>query len=409
MANPLLAFAAGFGGGYLNQTRQNKLDDERTADRDMRKQEFDVRMDEVNRTNKDRISLANAARPAVVNEGAATLDLGNGPKVYDDAGVAGSDMRQARTMGLADVQAPQQAIAVNGKQYADRATADAAVADYNKPEARTMRLSAAYSGAGRPDKALDVEANQAKVTREQADYAKKLKDEGVFNALRSFRAGDTGGLVKAFNSDGQYKLDGTPEITREDREVPGVGTVPTYNAKLRMVGPDGQMVEKSYNSHDLSMQMMPYEKALELQRKGTESDSKNTNREGLLTLKAKTAAAAAKAASGGGAPSREERMRYTSLFSEAGRRAGEAQKALTALQKDPMYSRAQPGTPRAQELQDLRETIKAHNEERSTYQSMLAGSQSKTPALADARNPGAAPAAAPKDATGREDFSKLWK
>lgn len=100
-------------------------------------------------------------------------------------------------------------------------------------------------------------------------------------------------------------------------------------------------------------------------------------RSGLLD--AKQAVIDAKAAAGAsGQPTREERLRYTSLFTEAGRRIGESQKALGALQKNTSFMRkaATPGTPQAQQLQELRDAIKSHSEERSMYQGLLAGSQS---------------------------------
>lgn len=87
--------------------------------------------------------------------------------------------------------------------------------------------------------------------------------------------------------------------------------------------------------------------------------------------------------------SREERMRYTSLLGDAGRRLGEAEKALATLQKDPFSKIAEPGTPRAQELDDLRATVKSYREEHKLYQSLLAGSQAPD---ADAKKP-SAPAA----------------
>lgn len=398
--SPLLAFAAGAGGGYLDQTRQNKLDQERQQDRDMRQTEFDARMDEVNRGKQLRTALADATRPAMVNEKAATLDVSGKPVTYEDPGVANSDFRQARTMGQEDVQAPQQTLAVNGKSFADRPSADAAAADFNKPEARTVRMADAYRSAGMPDKAIAVEESQTKLSRDQADYAKKLKEEGVFNALRAFRAGDASGIAKNFNEGGQYKIDGTPEITREDREVPGVGTVPTYNAKIKMVGPDGQVVEKTYNSHDLSMQMMPYEKALELQRKGTDSDNKATYQGALIEAKnaALEAKKAALDAKGNGTPTREERLRYASLFSDAGRRVAETQKAISSLQKDPVFMSAarKPGSAEAGQLADLQATLKSHNEERSLYQGMLAGSQTGSAPSAP-KGPGNASEAAMKD------------
>lgn len=112
-------------------------------------------------------------------------------------------------------------------------------------------------------------------------------------------------------------------------------------------------------------------------------------RERLAEIKAK----------GGGNVSREERMRYTSLLGDAGRRLGEAEKALATLQKDPASKIAEPGDARSQELSDLRATVKSYREEHKMYQSLLAGSQSPD-AGADSKKPGAPAAKASPYAEG---------
>lgn len=78
---------------------------------------------------------------------------------------------------------------------------------------------------------------------------------------------------------------------------------------------------------------------------------------------------------GTGSVSREERMRFTSLLGETSRRLTEARKTLTTLQQDWQYKNAKPCTPQYEELQGLRENVAALSQERSTYQSLLAGSQ----------------------------------
>lgn len=91
--------------------------------------------------------------------------------------------------------------------------------------------------------------------------------------------------------------------------------------------------------------------------------------------------------------SREERMRFTTLFSDAGRRLGEAQKTLSTLQKNPMYSTATAGSAEANEIEGVRETIRSYQDERKMYQSLLAGSQTggavEMPSAAPAKPPAA--------------------
>ncbi len=79
--------------------------------------------------------------------------------------------------------------------------------------------------------------------------------------------------------------------------------------------------------------------------------------------------------SGDGSVSREERLRYTSLFKEAGARMTEVQKTINTLLKDSKYSMAKPGSARAQEIMDLQSQLKTYQEERSMYGRLLSGSQ----------------------------------
>jgi soluble cytochrome b562 len=245
----------------------------------------------------------------------------------------------------------------------------------------------------------------------QTDRARKLADEGYFDAAKASRSGDAQKVFDAFNKSGSQKLLGVPTVTPVKRNLPGIGDVTTYDYEGQVADADGKPQTFKINSHDFSMAAMPYEKALELQRKGTADDNKNAMQMGLIDLKLKQvdqageiaankiAAAAAKTGQG---PSHEERLRYTSLFSEAGRRMGETQKALTKLSSDPLYSTAKPGSPQAQEMQDLRDSIGAYKQERDLYGGLLSGSQTAEsvkaakvggakPSLANAK-PGAATA-----------------
>ena len=416
----LLALATGFGNGYLDAKRQRQMDAERQTDRANRQQEFDAQMDEVKQAKKLRLSLADAATPATVNDNAAMLDVSGKPAVYEDPGVANSDYRQARTMGLADVQAPRQTAAVNGKAYGSTGEADAAAVAYNQPEAQQQRIGQAYAKAGQPMQAMQYQAAQQglragqtyqqnaefQLKKVQEERARQFQDEGAIDTAKMASTGNAQGVYDTFNAQGKVKLDAVPQVTQRDREIPGVGTVPTYDYEGSVTGPDGQSIPFKRNSHDMRMQTMPFEKQMEMMRKGGESESRanaalsladsrsqnadtkaemNTLREKMLDLKS---------SAGSGQPSREERLRYTSLFTDAGRRLAEAQKAkatLTGGANALMFNSAlkrNPTGPEAQQLQDLDETIKSHRDERSLYQGMLAGSQT-APGLADARPSGA--------------------
>lgn len=331
MGNGLVAFAAGLGSGYLGAKQREKEDQRIEEDRAIRREEIDSRREAARRERQNAISLAEAAKPAVVNDNGATLSLADGTRTAYDMpngmDVANSDFRQLRSADEATGQqtlasaslsdgsqvpaAPERSLMVNGKAYQSPGAAKDAADAYNNPQARTARLADAYFSQGAPDKAMALTQHQDQATRQQesdrraqADYARKLHEEGVFDAVRALRSGDGAGMVKVFNGGGQYKIDGEPVITPVERDVPGVGKIPTYNATIRMIGPDGKVSEKTVNSHDLSMQMMPYEKALELQRKGSDSENKGLYQSALIdaktaALEAKTAAAIAKAESGG--------------------------------------------------------------------------------------------------------------
>lgn len=118
MSKGAIAFAAGFGTGYLNQTRQDKLDAERKEDRDMRKQEFDAQQEERDRTKKNLAEMVAANKTATVNTDGAVVDnLSTKPVVYEDANVAASDLRQDQRLRAAAT--PTQS-AAPGADYEDQ-------------------------------------------------------------------------------------------------------------------------------------------------------------------------------------------------------------------------------------------------------------------------------------------------
>lgn len=411
----LLSLAAGFADGAMGEKRRQKADTERQEDRSMRRTEHDARMGEVEEQRKLRVSLADAARPVQVEQGAGGSIR---PETMDN-----------RDVGLPEsASQPNNGLTLGGYRVKDKtfdsatAAAGAAAAE-NSPDAVAKRQGAAYRQAGQPGAALEIEQKQASITSAQAAAAKRMKDEGFIDAARASRTGDPQAVFDAFNKGGTMKLETLPTVTPVERDLPGVGKVTTYDYVGKVMGPDGTPREVKVNSHDLSMQTLPYEKVLEFSRKGVDSDRKFEYQNATLAAKeaalaARTAAAEAKSRGGGGATTREERLRFTSLFQDAGRRAGEAQRAMTALQKDPDFQtglRRNPNGPQAQELATLRDSLKAFNEERSLYQGLLAGSQGASLADAKPKTPEPAPTAQPAagarppaPAAARPDFSKLW-
>lgn len=257
MGKNALAFVAGLGGGYLQaqqrqqeQDRQDKLDKIQT-DRAAREQtEFDQR-------RADSQTLRDAARPANVQEGAGGMLR---PDTMDNRDVGLPENAELPNGGLSP-----QAYRVNGQGYDAQAPALAAAKAYDSPQALAARQAAALNQVGQPAQALQLQNSQADLDTKHAERVRKVREENIVDALQALRRGDGKSMVAAFNKSGDYKIDGDAMLTPEVREIPGVGKVTTHNATFNVVGPDGKAVPMTVNSHDLSMQYMPYEKALSQQ------------------------------------------------------------------------------------------------------------------------------------------------
>lgn len=97
----------------------------------------------------------------------------------------------------------------------------------------------------------------------------------------------------------------------------------------------------------------------------------------------------------GGADSKlgkEERLRYTSLFNDAGRQMRGIQDTISRLRRDPLYSMAKKGTPQYEELEDLRKQRAEYEEDRKRYGSLLANGgevPESTPATSPSSSSGA--------------------
>lgn len=281
-----LAFLGGLAQGTAQGLRQQELDRQAQADRDMRQEEHDARMQEVEQTRQDRVALSNAARPAMVTDG-ATLDLGDGQQhVYDSPDVAASDLRQAGRMGLADAKQAG-AVTVNGTAYPDRATAQKAADAANTPEAVQQRALAA--GAD-PAKALALSSamtqnktGNLKLTEEQRAYAAKALAEGHQQAAQAMLTGDPQSVFNAFNAQGDMKLKDVPTVAERMVDVPGVGKLKTYDYTGTLVAPDGTEKQGTINSHDFNVSLLPYKDQIEERRKGSDTDAKVQKALGDLT------------------------------------------------------------------------------------------------------------------------------
>lgn len=262
MGRNAIAFFAGLGDGYM-KTEEQKRKDARLAAADQREQEtHDAQMADVRKKQAGDTAMAAAAAPVQPQIGM--------PVQSDDEGNAMPEL-------------PYNAIATSPGGIQTFPTPDAAQAAAtaaNNPQAVQGRQIAALQGID-PVRAMTVQKSQLDLANAQMDYTKKLKDEGVFDALSAFRSGDAQGMKDSFNRSGKFKVVGDIALTPEDRNIPGVGNVTTYNAKMTVQGPDGTPVTKTINSQDMSMQLMPFEKSMDLMSKSTKTaqEGKKTDAE----------------------------------------------------------------------------------------------------------------------------------
>lgn len=279
MSKNAIAFLTGLGSGYMTASKEDKRQKRDDEDRALRNKASQLQIDQVEQGIKDKRTIAEAGAPIAMTEGAGGMVK---PATMDNRDVGLPENATLPNQGL-----QEGGYSVGGKAFTDPAAAQAELTTQNSPEARSKRVIAALSGID-PVKAMDLEQTQTqrgretiKFTQEQEAYAKKLKDEGALDALKALRGGDGAGMVAAFNKGGQYKILGEPVLTPEQREIPGIGVVPTFTATFKVQGADGKPVDMTVNSHELGMRLMPYEKFLDAQmkvtkegREGRESDSK---------------------------------------------------------------------------------------------------------------------------------------
>lgn len=126
--------------------------------------------------------------------------------------------------------------------------------------------------------------------------------------------------------------------------------------------------------------------AAETARKEKEGEARAEYQSRLAGVAEARAAAAERRANGSdGSLSKEERLKYTSLFSESGRRMSDTQKSISTLTKNLSgLMKENYGQPDTSEITDARQQIEslrgdynAYKDERSTYQALLAGTDGK--------------------------------
>lgn len=326
----ILASAAN---GYLRGTQI-------VAARDRAQQDDAYAEEKRNRERKewaDKDSLQNdlklAAAPATITEGANGAVL---PAIMD--------ARDIGQPGEAPLDPSAGAFRVGSQNFTNRAAAEAAVQQQNDPMNVAARQAAVYNQRGMPAEAAVLENKQATLAKQAAD----LKDKGLMTGMARFRAGDKVGTVKALRNSGLFNMtDDNVTMTPKKMEIPGVGEIQTYDMTFNAKNPDGSSEPVTVNSHQASMALMPYEKALELQRKGTKDETNSdlqAQRLGIAQQRvelqgalneARIARMQSGAGSGGGEKeNREYRLQLQNMTSQLNREIREADVAIKTLKDD---------------------------------------------------------------------------
>jgi hypothetical protein len=290
-----------------------------------------------------RTDLKNAARPVSVVEGSGGAVL---PETMDN--------RDVGQPGEAPLQ-PTGQYRVGAQNFASQTDATAAAAAQNSPEAVAARQAQVYSQRGMPVEAATLEDRQMKL----AKHAEELKEKGVFDAARLFRAGDKEGAVAGLRKSKMFNIgEGDVTMTPRDMEIPGIGAIKTYDLTFPMKGEDGKTTPFTINSHTVSMGLLPYEKQIEAMGKATDRASKaddRAERANIAQQRADAYGALAEAratrlatmGSGGGSggtakADREYRLVLQNNVANIGREVREADARIKTLQENSIPGRKNP-------------------------------------------------------------------
>ena len=277
---------------------------------------------------------------------------------------------------------------------ADKPEAEKSLAGYNSPDAVVQRQAGVLRSAGAPDKAISLESGalslaqaRAKAEDEKRNRTKELESEGILDAVRALNMGDAQGVFDKFNASGKFKLAEVPVITQEIREIPGMGKVPTFTARAKLVQPDGTVKEGTYNSFDMSMQLMEPLKAIEQRRKmmDTEAD--------VISARSRaTSSANGSRAGGKDSPTAADKL---DIQRARERRLDIKDRIATVIKKldSRLISREDAQT----QLRDLQE-------QQARYDKVIQDAEDGAPAPAPGLAPGKAPAAGKAPS-----YSNLWK
>jgi hypothetical protein len=410
-----LSFAVGLGKGLIEGKQYNDRKSMLEEDRKMRSDEHNLRMEEAERVKGDRAAITRAAAPVTMEEGAGGMIR---PASADNRDVGLPNEPGAAAGGL-----EEGGFRVGGKTFTDKTAATGAAEQANSPEAKASRISMAMEERGNPVGAMEFQQK-----------AMQFADQRWDRSLRSAMAGGHEGLAGLMTT-----AEAGPFKGKQVRAVPDPdGKTVTYH----VMNPDGTSQPTPYkfaNNEDGVVQagyklsriapevryrnMIDEDKREAAARvKERELELKERELREVKIPNAETRAALADVRTqladlkmkGGGkggadATSKEERLRWTSLHSETGRRLSEAQKAYNTLATDPVFmvKAKKPGTPEAAQLDGLRGDLEQYKADRSMFAELLGGSQAadaraKREPAAGGAGAAPAPAAAPAAAPGKK-------
>ena len=377
-----LHFAAGLATGLADGYRRNQELAARDEDRKMRKDEHDVRMADVEEKRQDKIALKNALQPVTMEEGAG-------------------GMTKAPAMDNRDVGLPENAalpngglqeggFQVQGKSFTERAPAEIALKQANSPEAKAGRVATALESRGKPTEAMQFQEQAEKFANSRFQGQLRTAMQGGHEGLAKLVTETEGGVFSGKKLKPVVSPDGKQvtyhAIGEDGREVP---------TKLTFANDQNGVIQAAYMLDKAVPLETRYRNMVDEDKRSTAAAVKERElglRERTLNevtipvgearialSEARATAAEAKSARGGDGVSREERLRWTTLHSEAGRRMSEANKAFNTLSSDAVFmaKARKPGTPEAQQLASLQSDIEAYKDDRATYGGLLAGSQGK--------------------------------
>ncbi len=254
------SFLGGLGTGALTQyqrqqevDRQARVDDIYAKTAALQQEEAQGRINDQELARSDIKAQRAALAPATVNSNAATLDSGDGPKVYDfgsdSSNIAGSNAVQDKRLAalpantpapdaaapaagpltsaagaaLPSLAAPQinQTTAVNGAAYADPAAGLKAATNYNDPVEQAKRYVSTLRAQG---KVTEANAQELAITTHQNAVYNAQRDMVWQKANEAYSKGGVQSLLDMYN---QHYNDGVQASFTPDPKG-GAGGVISY-------------------------------------------------------------------------------------------------------------------------------------------------------------------------------------